>query len=650
MISWDPSVFIDIRWTFSAAASVDRVWLIVVSVTMAPMHTKSLPGASRLATTETSADPTPNRSALASTIRFGVSTRRRWELPVVAAAVAIVSWLMASQSFFFADDFVLAEWFQVHSLGRDTLFRSWFGHLMPGYILTDGLFIRAFGMSWILASIVIALVHTGAFVAVVRCIDATVGRARLNLLFGLGFTLSVGIFATRLWWAASLNNMMALALGLAMLGSLTRWVTRRRPLFLVGALVAFALAVSFSEKSLLFAVYGVLWCVLVVWRERPWRERLWSLLRAWPIWLGIALLGLVDAIVFVVGSYIAESGSPPGVANAILFTVWSIVGGFIPSIFGLDLYTLDPSWNALAVIGSCAVIVVIAVVTLLRRRSVAGVWIFIGVVVLVNTLVLTARTGLLGLRGATILRYHLEATALFWLALGVIAFTVLTSPQGAHTRARIARSWPRGIRRLISVSLVVLVVVSIGLWTTSVGANVTASNGPRARAWADNAIASLPDDVHVLRTPVAQDLVLSQMYPDNMTDVVLPLLVPGVTVSDELGGAWFMDLDGTARRAAFLPATPAVFVDECTTGGGIFVDDVAAAPGTYLHVLYHDAEPGRVTFGFSGGSIASVVPAGSGELVVYLPHAIDPGSLTIASDGQKFCVYSVNTGEIVAAP
>ncbi|WP_066041357.1 hypothetical protein [Herbiconiux solani] len=362
----------------------------------------------------------PRRVAAALT-----SPRSVWWLVVVAILLFAGTWAFTTLSYFFADDYLLADVLIKNPLNVEILTRSWFGHLLPGYIAVDGVFMKLLGLNWAAAGAVIALVHTGVYVALVRCLDAAVGRVRMNLLFGLAFTLSTGVFVTRLWWAATLNNMLALAFCLAMMGSLTRWVTRKRWWYLAGTLIAFALALSMSEKSLLFAAFAVLWVLLVVWRDEKIARRLLLLVKAWPVWLGMAVLGGIVVWVFVHGAYVDESGEAASLSTSALFVGWGIVGGFVPSLFGLDLWQTRPAWEFAAIVASNAVLLAAIVVSIVRRRSVGGVWIFIALAALATTGVLSRRADLLGIDGSRILRYDLEETALFWMAAGVIAFSVL---------------------------------------------------------------------------------------------------------------------------------------------------------------------------------------------------------------------------------
>jgi len=120
-------------------------------------------------------------------VRLCVAPRTRWELLVAALVVTLVTLAIAGGSYFNRDDLFFVEYFQLNPVTPRVLVRSWFGHLMPGYIANVIAFLTIFGLSWPAALVFTALIHVGAFVAFTRCLDAVLGSARLNVLIGLAF-------------------------------------------------------------------------------------------------------------------------------------------------------------------------------------------------------------------------------------------------------------------------------------------------------------------------------------------------------------------------------------------------------------------------------------------------------------------------------
>jgi hypothetical protein len=558
-----------------------------------------------------------------------------------------VSWALTTQSYFFADDFLVAKYLTDNPLDIETLTRTWFGHLMPGYILADGLFLQSFGLSWPIAGIVISLVNAGAFVALVRTLDAVVGRVRLNIVFGFAFSFAIGVFVTRLWWAASLNNMLALALSLAAIGSLTRWLTRRRWQYLVGTLVAFAAALAVSEKTLLFSVYAVLWCVFVVWRGTRIRERVWLFLRAWPAWVGIAALCSIDLYIFFSGPYLEDSGVAPTFADSAGFVGWGIVAGLIPSFFGMDLQTMHPDWGLIGIIASGVALAVIVVVSVVRRPSLGGAWIFVATAAVLSTSVLSRRVELIGFDGGRVLRYHLETTALFWLVMGVIAYTLL-EPKSAG----VVVDPPSKTRvRTVLGGVVVVCVASTALWVPSVMANFRGHPGIQTRNWVEQVERTYPTDrlPPFLNVTVPEFVVFSGLRPFDRSDAVLPFIFPGATMTDQLEGAWTIQEDGNAGPAVFVPNSDPVVVNACDSGAGIDAHDAAGSAGKFLLIDFVGAEPGQIYLDV-GHFTSRTVSTSSGQLVVELTDELPSGKLHFDSEGRSFCIKSVQVGDIVAAP
>lgn len=567
-----------------------------------------------------------------------------------AAVVFGLTVLLAGRAWFFTDDVLIADYFTHEPIDLANLTRSWFGHLMPGYILAAATFLRVFGLNWSVAMVVIAVIHTGAFVALVRCLDATNGRQRLNIVAGLLFTCSVAVLATRLWWAASLNNMVALAFCLSTMGATARWVTTHRSRYLWSALLSYALAVVFSEKSLLFSVWTVLWCVLVIWRELPWRERFTALLRRWPLWLGILVISAVDVGVFVSGAYVQESGETATLGASLLFIGWGLVGGFIPSLFGPDLWLVDPWWGPVAIVGCSLVLLAAVVLTLLRRRRLAGVWVFVALAVLVNQTVLSRRAELLGLDGGRILRYHVENTALFWLGAAVVAYVTLSRPATGRDDDRVAAR-PVARRRWATGGVVVSVVslLSLAMWAQSTYITVTTSVGYQARGWIDEVTATWPTEPEPAfnRLPLPCCIGLPGMYSYNMNDVVLPLIHPEVRFSDQLEGSFALTTEGAAGPAVFLPAASATVGSCLDPGAALTVPALAADPYQVVRIAYRATTGGLLTTS-TGHRGQLEYAAGTTSVIDFLPTGFAAGTFTLTAASAEVCIDTVEVGSVTA--
>ncbi|QJU54426.1 hypothetical protein SCB71_14900 [Herbiconiux sp. KACC 21604] len=606
--------------------------------------------------------------------RFVTAPRRRWELPVAIVLVLGLTAAFAWQSYFFADDLFFPAYFREFPFGVDSLTRSWFGHLMPAYAASIAGFLAVFGLSWPAAAVIIGVIHAGAFTALVRIVDAVTGARRMALLAGLAFSLSLGPIALRLWWAASLNNTVALAVSLAAFGCLTRFVVGTRWTrwgSLAAGLVLYALALASSEKSLLFSMHLFLWCVLVIWRGRPVLERVKSVLRSWPVWVGVIVISLAELYLYLGGPYLAESDGSPSGSTTVRFMLHSALGGLVPSLFGFDLVYAPVTLLNPVIIVTCLLFAAFVVTTVVVKRSNAGVWLFTVVVVLANTFVLSRRADVIGIGAGRELRYHLENTALLWAAIGVVVVsTLLELRRRADARAGLAASasapgsgsaaatLPGGRRtgRLIAsvvaaLAVAGLVAVSAVAWVGSFDRIVTANPGPKARAWVETMERTLPaDPPPLIDSPLPEPVALASLYPYNMTSAMLPVFGREVAFTSSLEGAWVVGADGTAGPATLDAVKAASDGAACTDGNGdLEYPGTKADKGRYL-VIDYSAAAGDSFAVFAGNRWTEVErPAGAGTVVLYLPYGIAPGELAIGAQSSPVCIDGLSIADVVPA-
>ncbi|MDO9396431.1 MAG: hypothetical protein Q7T71_07800 [Herbiconiux sp.] len=584
--------------------------------------------------------------------------RRRWELPVAAAVVLLATVAFASQSFFFADDLFFPAWFRENPPTVEALTRSWFGHLMPAYIASLIGFLAVFGMSWPAAAVIIGLIHTGAFVALVRIVDAVVGTRRMAVLAGVAFALSIGPLALRLWWAASLNNVFALAVSLAALGCLTRFVVHRRWRSLAAGLALYALALASSEKSLLFSVHILLWCLLVVWRGTPLRHRARQLLRTWPVWVGIFVLSMVDVVAFLTGPYLAESGESPTLTTTLEFLANSVFGGLMPSFLGFDLFYASrvPDLLHPAVLLAAAVFAVVVVASVVLVRSNGGVWLFALAVVLANNAVLSRRADIIGVGAGRELRYQLENSALVWMALGVVLFTSLVRLRELGVGRRVElRPQPTLARLAPTVAGIVaagaLVVVSAMAWSGSLARTVDKNHGLDARAWVEAMQGTLPpESTRLVDSPVPSPIALGGLWPYNMASAVIPVFGPQPEFTDVLEDSWVVGDDGTAGPAVLHRRSIVSTAAQCLEQEvDLAYPSAKAFPGRFLVIEYSNSAAGAV--GVFAGGIWTMLdrPAGSGTLVMHLPFGVEEDELVVSPDGPPVCIDSVSFADVVPA-
>lgn len=580
--------------------------------------------------------------------RFCLAERARWEIFAAAIAVAVATTIVAGGSFFLRDDLVFAEYFQLNPLTVDAFFRSWFGHLVPGYIATVTSFLSVFGLSWPAALAFTALINMGASVALTRILDALLGPVRFNVIAGLAFSLSLGPLASRMWWAATLTNMFPLALGLAVLGCATRWVIRRRARYLVAALVLYAIGLAMSEKNLLFSLHIAMWCVLVVWRGQPLSMRIREVGRTWALWLGLAVLSIIDVVVFLTGGYISESGTSPGLRTSAAFIVDSIIGGLIPSLFGVDMSEETGSLVDPRVVVTVILFSGFVLWTTSRVRSNWGVWVFAIIGVLANVVAVSRRADLIGITGGRNLRYLLESSAIVWLVIGVVLVTTLRATSTRSRASRMLSAAP--LRFLGTVCLVVIFTFSVWSWSTALAKDVSRNEGRAAREWVGSLEATLPRTTTppLIDSPLPTTFGLPPLHPYDMVGALLPSLGwHEIRTTNSLDGAWVVGPDGVAGPASLANSSVPFTGTRCTDGTtSVSVPEVHSPGRKYLVVDFSQATGNSVAFVLTGGWTTIEHPSGSGKVVVYFAAPIT-GDLQISSQGGDICIDSVAVGDIL---
>ena len=589
-------------------------------------------------------------SVRVSFFRWLTVDRNPWELPVAAVIVGLITIAFASGAYFYGDDLVFAEYFTLNPVTLDAFTRSWFGHLMPGYIACVVLFLKVFGLSWPAALVIMAIIHAGAFVAIVRCLDAVLQtKARTSIVVALAFTLSLGTMSVRLWWAATLNNMMALALGLAVLGCATRWALTRRRRHLVAALGLYGFALACSEKNLLFSLHIALWMLFVVWRGRPVRSRMVAVRETWQLWAGLAILSLIDVVAFVTGSYTDESGVAPSLASSAKFIAHIIFGALVPSLFGLDMVDQPTSLLEPRVLASMALLLAFVVWTIVVVRTNAGVWTFAALTVLANAAVLSRRADLIGIEAGRQLRYLLESSALLWLALGVILFTLVRSLLARGSGAAAGGIVAGVVGRCVAIAIAAAAAWS---WAGTLSGYLATSSGHAARAWLENLEATLPrDEISVVDAPLPESFALSGLHPYDMLGPLLPWLGWHRTaVTDELDDdAWFVNVDGFAGPARMGSVEEQFSGTRCTDGSAaISLPELSKPRRDFLIIDYSKSAGSSLAVLFDGGWSVVDRREGSGRIVVYLPAEHD-GDISIDGQGAGVCIDRVSVGSLEAA-
>ena len=535
--------------------------------------------------------------------------------------VASASVFVASRSFFYADDFLYANFFTSNDVSRAILLRSYFGHLVPGFVLLDTAFYRSVGMAWPLASAMMVFMNVGLTVASIRLLDATSRPRRMHAVAGVMIGLSLPILFLLTWWGAAVTNLVPLAAGISFLGCATRWARTRRARHLVAAFAMYGLALAFYEKSLLFSAFAVLWTVLVLDRDASLKERLQRFLSRWLLWLGVAALSLVVLFLYLSGDFRDESGTGPSWAVIGTFAARAVFLGLVPSLFGFDLQLSVWSEYVRVIAITTNVALFVVVVWAFRRvpRS-ASVFSFAVLVILLGQIPLAiGRAGIAGPDGGRLLRYQIEGAVVLVLVLTLMAGMLVDRPR-AH------RSTSAG-RRIVAAFLV---VGGAAAWCVSMTESIRLSPGVSARQWATEARASLPASrpFKVVDGTMPGNFLYGWQYPYNMVSHALPLLFENAVVTADPDGALALGPDG-AFRPFEMAESARVASDACAPANVPMVVTFPAGTLTGSHILVDfDAQQAGTISVATGVGDVFVDPAGT-----YLLHEVEagPGSVVVVS-------------------
>ena len=586
---------------------------------------------------------------------------------LLGVQLALTTWV-ASRSFFFADDLLYGSFLGQSPFGGAILFRSWFGHLVPGFIATDWTFLRLFGLDWPAAVVVMVAVGLAASVALLRLLEALSGRNWRTVVLTALFGLSLPVVTQSLWWGAVLTNLLPLAASIATMGSFLRWARSGRTRHLVSMTGCFLLAVAFYEKSVLTAVYVALLSLLVLDGGRPWRVRWAATLRRWPAWACLGVVAVVDGLWYLSGDFLAETGPAPGIRDLVAFLFHSLTEGFAPTFLGLHLPegALLGS-RALTLVVANAALAGVAIITARRSRRARNAWLFFALAFLLNQGVLgwgrvntvayssndvDSTLGVLGPHMGLLLRYQLENTLLFCVALAVaVPYLGGTRP----TRLRLPRA---------AVALGVCALLLAPFWAMSLRAEMRGHRGVEARAWVDAVRASYDDlpaadrELGFVEGVVPDWFVYGAMSPYNRYDQVLPQLLAeprfngtgerglGISAEGVVGPVGFRPLAALGGDVCLAPGDPRLELDlpRALPSGPWFVRlDYRGDAASSVQIIVHNdgAPPGLLMV---SGSYET--GAGSGRLVV-APGSVPAAQVTVEVTGPaRVCLDGVEIGSM----
>jgi hypothetical protein len=379
----------------------------------------------------------------------------------LAAVQFVVRLVIVPQAFWWEDDFFHLTRARTEGLTRGYLVADYNDHLEIFPNFAYWLLTRVTDSAWAPAATLLLVLSLSASLTMYLLLRELFGSRPAILVPFAAYLFCPLFLVSGTWLAAGLE---ALPMQIALLG--TTWAMLRltrtgRIRWLVAALAFDAFGLLTWEKGALVLPFALGVQVLVADAGRPIRDRLRTLRRCWPAWLGHAVL---------VGAYVAvylqvvdgsERKAVHGVdyldaARTALFRV------LVPGLFGapwkrgdaLNTVYPDPGTVVAVVLG--ALLGLLVVLSLVRTgRAAIGPWVLaVGYVAVDIGLLLWGRAGFLELV-ARDPRYVTDAVP-------VVLVCATAALLGGRTGARAALTW----RGLVPAGAVAAVLTAGSLLTT----------------------------------------------------------------------------------------------------------------------------------------------------------------------------------------
>lgn len=578
---------------------------------------------------------------------------------MVAAGLALKAWIVLP-AWFYSDDFRFIEDANARGLSIDFLFTPHDSQLMPVGVAISWLVAQASGYSWLAAaSATLALQVATALTCLLMLRTLFGDRWGILVPLGLFLVSPMGVEAG-VWWSASLNALpMQLAFFL-LVTCVVLWARERRPLWVLGAAGAIALAALSGPRGLAMAVPVSLLVALFL-TQGPWWRRPYDVVRRHllltvpPIVLGV---GYVVVYARTTSSPVEPSGDAP--ALELLRNL--VTGSWAPSLLGgpwrWDMFA-DPVSIAATpfVLEIAAAVVVTGAAAWLIRRNPAPAISAIAILAAQLTVTYVALVFGRGLQAGEIAglvsRYLADALPVTALVIGLATMPVLVEGAPAFHRALPAPAdlgtWPRRLLAAAVVAVVAGSILSTARYAAPWHADFT------ARAYIHNAVSTLRDDPTPIADVEVPDLVqLSLHYPSNLPSHLLAPYGDMVQTTQAGNDLRILDESGRSRQAIVddgaetrLDAIPGCGVRVGSAETSISLDRGPMPTFPWTSINYVASGDGLVEVTADGREVSDLeVAAGPHTYFLLTDGAYSTLTLRSRTPGTELCVDIVRAGTI----
>jgi len=580
----------------------------------------------------------------------------RWDtraLVIIVVAAGVRAWLL-SRSWFWQDDFLVAD-----GAARTTDLRAWVlqdynGHLEPLKFLQAWIMMRTVGMSWTAAA-AITLLWTAAFGAAAwALLRRVVGPGPAALAGAAVASLCPLWSVSASWFASAMESLPSITLMTVCAWCAAAVAQGRSGWWGAGAVVSFAGALLWYEKGALLLLLVALAVVGVrlSGRHAPLRRR-GALLTA---------LGLVAVVLAYAALFLALAGAPPAdpaepseVARlayemGLSVVPTGLVGG--PWQQNADGSTLQVLITQPWIVWIWAVLCAVLVVALRRHRAAAVVGTAAVILLLVVDIALVARSRIefLGPVIGRDTRYTVDVVPVAALALALAI--------GGGRRGAAARLGAPARRLLTRGAFALGLLYAVVAWPSvyAVGES-RASIG--AQEWVGTALAGIEADPGrvLVGTPVPPRIVSTAFGDAALSSHVLALFGVDPDRFDRASSSWWVvNSEGRVVPVTYIVEAGGQVgrVPGCgvALGGRPTQLDVPAVPEPKpgqiraTRLSYYSARPATVVVEAGGTRSELDLPAGLGY--AYLPSDGSGGTLTVGGLGadEAVCIAALHVGSV----
>jgi hypothetical protein len=572
----------------------------------------------------------------------------------IVIAQAIFNWHFASQSFFYADDFVAFQDALSGHYSPDFLFAIHGGHLSPGRRAVT-LFLQFHAtLDYEFALGLLLVAHSISVVLVQRILRLVFGVRWWTFAVAFAYGISIVVQPSLQWFSAGVLILPSTTFSLAAIHAYLCWWRTGRRAWLWWSAVAVTGGLLFYIKALLVPLYLLLIRVFLLEPGQSLRDGVRGAVREWSAWVLYAIPVAAAITTYLVQGY---SDSAKGIAWHTIAdyfeTAWT--AGFVPALFGVRVPVYgDATFHAVALDGCQLALIGAVVFSIAKRRSAWRPWALLVFVFLLNAVLVFPRLGFGPVIGYT-LRYFAESV---YFAAIVIPF--------AFARPRPAGWFPGSPGQpraaILAPAMAALAVYMAFAWASD-AAFTRHWPGRTSRTWVDN----VRGDLDALRDRHVDPVLLSgavppdvlpfwvapnRLLPANSLAAVLAIFHPGLRFDQVSAETYRVREDGHLEAVRFVGAGGGT--DVCVGQGGRAGSLEYRPPkplrgrSWYLRATYRTGPAGLPYFEVDPGSgypgqnnrLLPAQPRGGSSLVglgAFSPTSTVAGIRLGVAAGQRAC-------------